>query len=254
MITLASASVAVILPDVVDGFGLATGSASWMISVYVLVLSVSTAVYGRLGDLYGIRTPLVVGTALLAGGSVLAALAPTYGVLLVARAVQGRGAASMPSLLTAAVERSYSGALRNRALAVVTGIAIAVGSVGPLVGGTVADLVGWRAALALPVVGLVAMVPVWRWLPTDGSGARVDHTGALLVVTAAAGVVLLLQSPGASWPAGWTGVGLLVTSSPLLLWHVRRAPTGSCRGPCSRTCGCCAWPSAVRWCRGPGSP
>src|SRR5690606_36210214 len=100
-----------------------------------LVLSVCTALYGRLADLYGIRKPLAAGTLLLAAGSVLAALAPTFGVLLVARAIQGLGAASMPSLLTAAVERSYTGGVRNRALAAVTGIAIAVGSIGPLIGG-----------------------------------------------------------------------------------------------------------------------
>ncbi|GGO75092.1 MFS transporter [Nocardioides deserti] len=226
MISLASASVAVILPDVVDGFGLAAGSASWMISLYVLSLSVCTALYGRLADLFGIRKPLAVGVSLLAAGSVLAALAPTYGVLLVARAVQGVGAASMPSLLNAAVERSYGGSLRGRALAAVAGIAIGVGSIGPLVGGSVANLVGWRVALALPLVGLVAMVPVWRWLPTEGSGARIDLVGALQVVVAAAGVVLLLQSPGASWPAHWVGAGLVVVGVPLLLRHVRRVPGG----------------------------
>ncbi len=226
MITFASASVAVILPDLVDGFGLREGSASWVISLYVLVLSVCTALYGRLGDLYGIRKPLAVGTVLLGVGSVLAALAPTFGLLLVARAVQGLGAASLPSLLTAAVERSYAGGLRNRALAAVTGIAISVGSIGPLIGGSVANVLGWRIALALPLVGLVALVPVWRWLPTEGSGARIDFVGALLVVTSAAGVVLLLQSPTASWPAGWVGAGLVVGGTPLLLRHVRRVPEG----------------------------
>lgn len=226
MITFASASVAVILPDVVEGFGLREGSASWVISLYVLVLSVCTALYGRLADLHGIRKPLAVGTLLLAAGSVLAALAPTFGVLLVARAIQGLGAASMPSLLTAAVERSYTGEVRNRALAAVTGIAIAVGSIGPLIGGSVANVLGWRAALALPLVGLVALVPVWRWLPTEGSGARVDFVGALLVVTSAAGVVLLLQSPSATWPAGLVGAGLVVLGTPLLLLHVRRVPEG----------------------------
>ncbi|WP_181311736.1 MFS transporter [Nocardioides campestrisoli] len=226
MISLASASVAVILPDIVDGFGLAAGSASWMISLYVLSLSVCTALYGRLADLFGIRKPLAVGVSLLAAGSVLAALAPTYGVLLLARAVQGLGAASMPSLLNAAVERSYGGSLRNRALAAVAGIAIGVGSIGPLVGGSVANLVGWRVALALPLVGLVAMIPVWRWLPTEGSGARIDLVGALLVVLAATGVVLLLQSPGASWPADRLGAGLVLVGVPLLAVHVRRVPAG----------------------------
>jgi MFS family permease len=226
MITFASASVAVILPEVVVGLHVSAATGAWVISAYMLVLAVCTGLYGRLSDIFGIRGPLVAGTCVLAAGSVLAALAPSFGVLMVARVVQAVGAASLPSLVITATERLFAATLRERALATVTGLGVAVGSVGPLIGGTVAHVAGWRVALALPVIGMLAIVPVWRWLPTHGSGARVDVVGALFVVLVAAGVVVLLQAPGADWPAVPIGLASLAVGLPLLRRHVLRRPAG----------------------------
>ncbi|MBU2075960.1 MAG: MFS transporter, partial [Actinobacteria bacterium] len=113
---MGSASAAIVLSDVAAEFGVSVGQAAWVISLYALLLAVTTAVHGRISDLVGVRTPLLVGVALMAGGAVAAALAPTYPLLLTARLLQGAGAAAVPVLGVAALSARYDGAVRDLAL------------------------------------------------------------------------------------------------------------------------------------------
>src|SRR5687767_15330180 len=154
---MGSAAVAVTLPAIAADLGLTTGGASWVISLYALMLAVATAVYGRVADLAGIRLPLLVGVGLMTGGAVLVAFAPSFEVLLGARLLQGFGAAAVPTLGTAIVSARYEGTVRTSALGRVAGMAAAVSALGPLAGGLVADLAGWRAVVALPALGLLVV-------------------------------------------------------------------------------------------------
>ncbi len=88
---MGSASAAIAVPLIGPDLDVSTGAATWTITVYILALAVTTATYGRLADLVGIKLPLMVGIGLMAAGAILAASAPTFGVLLVARLVQGAG-------------------------------------------------------------------------------------------------------------------------------------------------------------------
>ena len=128
--------------------------AAWTISLYVLMLAVTTAVYGRVSDLVGVRLPLLVGIGLMTGGALVAALAPSYGVLLAARICQGAGAAAVPTLGVAILSARYDGEVRGLAFGRLAGIAAAVSCLGPLVGGVVEDHLGWRAVMALPILGV----------------------------------------------------------------------------------------------------
>ena len=192
---MGSAAVAVTLPAIAADLGLSTGGSAWIISLYALMLAVGTAVYGRVADLAGIRLPLTVGVGLMASGALLGALAPSYPVLLAARLLQGAGAAAVPVLGMAIVSAKYDGAVRTAALGRVAGTAAAVTALGPLAGGGIADLVGWRPVVALPALGLLVVPVLWRAVPTLGTGARLDLLGAVLVALTAAGLVLLVQSP-----------------------------------------------------------
>ena len=160
---MGSAAVAVTLPAVAEEFGLTTGGSAWIISLYALMLAVATAVYGRVADLAGIRLPLTVGVGLMTSGALVGALSPSYEVLLAARLLQGAGAASVPVLGMAIVSAKYDGAVRTAALGRVAGTAAAVTALGPLAGGGLEDLVGWRAVVALPALGLL-VVPALAWL------------------------------------------------------------------------------------------
>jgi MFS family permease len=223
---LGSASAAVVLPLLGRDLGIDVGHASWTISLYALVLAVATPAYGRLSDLVGVRLPLLVGVCLMSLGALLAAAAPSYAVLLAARVLQGAGAAAMPTLTVAAVIHRYDGAVRALALGRLAGVTAALSSVGPLVGGVVADVVGWRAVLALPVLSLLVVPFVWRALTFEGTGARLDLLGAVLVGATAAGLVLLVQSPSSGEAVAVAGLLLLVLGVPAVAAHVRRRPHG----------------------------
>lgn len=223
---MGSAAVAVALPDLAADLGVSTGASAWVLSLYILLLAVATAVYGRVADLAGIRLPLMVGVGLMATGALLGAVAPSFGVLLSARLLQGAGAAAVPVLGMAIVSARYEGAVRSVALGRVAGVAAAVTSLGPLAGGVVTDLLGWRAAVALPVLGLLVVPWLWRSVPTEGSGARLDLLGAVLVALTAAGLVLLVQSPSSGAVIAAVGATLLGLGIPAVLAQVRRRPEG----------------------------
>ncbi len=223
---MGSSSAAVALPLLGDDLGVSVGLATWTISLYALMLAVTTAVYGRVSDLVGIRAPMMVGVGLMAGGALVAAVAPTFEVLLVARMFQGAGAAAVPTLGVAGLSARYHGAVRGVALGRLAGVAAAVSCLGPLVGGLVEHAFGWRAVMALPVLGLLVLPLIWRALTGEGSGARLDVLGAVLVAGTAGGLVLLVQSPSTGVAVAVAGVLLMALGAPLVALRVRRRPDG----------------------------
>jgi MFS family permease len=221
-----SASAAIVLSDVAAEFDVSVGQAAWVISLYALLLAVTTAVHGRISDLVGVRTPLLIGVAMMAGGAVAAALAPTYPLLLLARLLQGAGAAAVPVLGVAALSARYDGAVRDLALGRLAGWSAVVASLGPLMGGAIEAAFGWRAVLALPALGLLVLPLLWHALGATGSGADLDVPGAVLVGLTAAGLVLLVQSPSTGVVVALVGAVLLVLGAPVTARRVRRRPEG----------------------------
>ncbi|MEO5651464.1 MAG: MFS transporter [Marmoricola sp.] len=223
---LGSSSAAIALPVLGADLGVGTGIGAWAISLYALMLAVATAVYGRISDLVGVRLPLLVGVTLMSLGALAGALAPSFGVLLAARVLQGAGAAAVPTLGVAIISARFAGSVRGAALGRVAGIAAAVSCLGPLAGGVVEGLFGWRVVIALPMLGALLLPLLWRWVPTTGSGARLDLIGAVLVAGTAAGVVLLVQSPSTGPLVAVVGATLAVLGAPAVAGWVRRRPHG----------------------------
>ena len=223
---MGSGAVAVALPDIVDHFHVPVDRGVWVISAYAITLAVGTALYGRAADNAGVRTPLAVGIGLLSAGALLASLAPSYGALIGARLLQGAGAGAAPVLTLAAIRVKYDGRARSAALGHLAGVAVAVTALGPVVGGLLTDLIGWRAAVVFPAIALVALAALWRSLPAGGSGARLDYAGAGIVAATAAGLVLLVQSPSIGVVGAAVGVALLAAGVPAVLAWVRMRPEG----------------------------
>ncbi len=223
---MGSSSAAVTLSLLGPDLGVGPGLAAWTISLYVLMLAVTTALYGRISDLVGVRGPLLAGLVLMSVGALAAAVAPTFEVLLGARVIQGAGAAAVPTLGVAILSARYEGSVRGLAFGRLAGTAAAVSCLGPLVGGLVEDAFGWRAVMALPVLGGLVVPFLWRSLHTGGSGARLDVVGAVLVALTASGMVLLVQSPSAGLVVAGLGATLLVLGVPAVRASVRRRPDG----------------------------
>lgn len=221
-----TSAVTVALPELAAELDVTAGTAAWMVSAYTIALAVATPLHGRLADMAGIRLPLCLGVAAMATGAALAALAPSFPVLVVARVVQGAGSAAIPVLATALVSMRLSGAEQAAALGRIAGVAATLSALGPLIGGGLEALGGWRWAVALPVVGAFAIPALWRAAPAGGSGEPIDRAGAVLVALAASGLVLLIQSPSAGALAAGIGAVLLVVAAPLLARRVRTHPHG----------------------------
>ncbi|RNL62915.1 MFS transporter [Nocardioides marmoriginsengisoli] len=226
MTTLGSTGVPLVLPTIAHHFDVGFGDAAWMVTSCALLIAVGAAIYGRLADLFGIRIPFLIGMVLYVAGSVGAVVAPTFGLLLVARIAHSMGAAALPVLIPALITGLFEGEARQRALARSHAIAIVLGALGPVLGGVIGGLLGWRAVMALPLLGAPAFVVLWRWLNLRGTGARFDVVGAVLVSVAAAGAVLILQSAASGLMAACAGVALLLLCLPFVVVHVRRHPDG----------------------------
>ncbi|MGW4339839.1 MFS transporter [Rhodococcus koreensis] len=226
MTGLGSTAGSTVLPVMAADLGVTVGVAAWSITVYALLMAVGSAVYGRLLDVVGIRTPFVVAMVLYASGAALAVVSPNFQVLIVARILHSAGAAALPILSPALLSSLYDAKDRNRMLGQFLGAATVLGALGPVVGGLVGGTLGWRAVMALPLVGVTAFPFLWRALVARGSGAHLDLPGAVVVSTTAAGAVLLLQSPATGMIVAAVGAVLLVLGVPCVVVHSRRRPQG----------------------------
>ncbi|MDN5896300.1 MAG: MFS transporter, partial [Nocardioides sp.] len=223
---MGSSSAAIALPLLSEDLGVSVGVGAWTITLYALMLAVTTAVYGRVADLVGVRIPLIVGVTLMTSGAVVSALAPSFDVLLAARIFQGAGAAAVPTLGITVLSARYDGEIRGLALGRLAGIAAAVSCMGPLIGGVVESQLGWRAVMALPILGVLVIPFLWHALHNEGTGARLDILGAVLVAATAAGMVLLVQSPSTGVVVAIAGLLLLLLGTPAVMLRVRHRPHG----------------------------
>lgn len=221
-----TSAVSVALPELAAGLGVGVASAAWVISGYAVALAVLTAVHGRIADIVGVRGPLVVGVVLMATGALVSAAAPAFPVLVAGRILQGVGAAAVPVLGMALISARWDGATRAGALGRVTGAASVLSCLGPVLGGAVDAVGGWRWTLVLPVAGLLALPVLWRAAPTGGRRGHFDVPGAVCVAVAATGLVLLIQSPSTGAVVAVVGAALLTTGVPAALARIRARPDG----------------------------
>ncbi len=219
----------VALPAIADDLGGGLASQQWVSNAYMLTLGSLILVGGSLGDLFGERRVFAIGVAGFGVVSLLCALAPTIEVLIAGRALQGVfGALLTPSAL-AVIVFAFQGEERAAAIGSWTAWGGIAGILGPLVGGQLVDVAGWRwiFALNVPVVA-VTLGLIFAAIPDRPGrpGTRVDWIGAVLCTLGLAGpVYALIRQPDLGWGdpqvAGAGIAGLIVFG--LFLLYERRA-------------------------------
>ncbi len=219
LVSLLQTAVVPLIPQFPVLLSVSASSASWLLTATLVAGAVSAPVLGRLGDMYGKRRMLIVSLMIILASAVLAAIAPNFTVLLVARAMQGVGfgviALGMSLMRDVLPPAKVAGGVGLMSSSLGVG-----GSIGPPVTGIVAEHGGWRVLfLAVALGALALLVVVRRMVPESGvrSGGRFDTVGAIGLTT---GLVCLLLgiSKGAEW--GWTSptvLGLLGTSAVVLV-------------------------------------
>jgi DHA2 family methylenomycin A resistance protein-like MFS transporter len=211
--------VSVALPTIGTELHAGQTELAWIVDAYVLVYASLLAAGGALGDRYGRKGLFMSGVALFGVGALITGVAPTIGILLVGRVVQGLGPALLvPGSLT--VIRATFEDPKRRAAAIglwstSSGLALAVG---PALGGLIVDGIGWRWVVLVNVPFCALLVVLAAFciprVPRTPARGAFDWLGALLTtLTVVALAYAIIEGPDSSWTSwpilGAFGVGLL---------------------------------------------
>ncbi|MGW2584857.1 MFS transporter [Streptomyces virginiae] len=213
------------LPVIARDYGEPTTDLQWLVSGYMLTLGAFMITGGRVADVHGRRRTLVCGLVGFGAVSVFCGLAPSTAWLVAGRVVQGVTAAFIFPVAVAVVTGYFRDDRQGRAVGTVLAFSAVGTALGPIVGGTLAEHVSWRAVFFLNVpICAAAAVLMLRHVPetrdTHASG-RLDLPGA---ATLAGGLTLIMLGvdQGAAW--GWTSPatwGCLIAGAALLTLFVR---------------------------------
>lgn len=182
--TIDSSIVQVALPTLEEELHTSFATVQWVIISYLLVLSSMMLGVARLADMIGKKRIYLAGMAVFTAGSVLCGLAPSVGLLIVFRVLQGVGAVMIQALGTAIITEAFPASERGRALGI-NGTVVSMGIIlGPTLGGLLIGAVGWRAIFLVNLpVGIIGLALVRRFVPDrrPPGGQRFDATGAALM-------------------------------------------------------------------------
>ena len=214
MLVLDATVVNVALPRIDTDLGFGPASLSWVLNAYTLAFGGLLLLGGRLGDVRGRLRMFEIGLGMFTLFSLLGGLAQTPTQLVLARALQGAGAAmAAPSVLALLTTSAPDEAARNRALALFGAVSSAGASIGLLLGGVVTDLGSWRWTLFINVpIGIAVLVLARRFVTeTPRRPGRFDVVGALTATLGAVAIVWsLIGTPEHGWLSVRTIAGFVV--------------------------------------------
>jgi EmrB/QacA subfamily drug resistance transporter len=221
--------VAVSLPAISAQFN-DVGLLAWVISGYMVAMTVAVPIYGKLGDLYGRRRMILTGISLFTLASIACALAQDMQQLVMARVLQGIGAGGMVSVSQAIIGDFVPPRERGRYQGYFSSMYAVASVAGPVLGGWLTEYLSWRWVfwINLPL-GLVALWAIRRALagmPVQHRQARVDYLGAVLMILGLGSLLLgiTLVGQGQPWsaPAVLTLFACALLGLSLFIGHERR--------------------------------
>ncbi|MBB2890513.1 MFS transporter [Flexivirga oryzae] len=201
------------LPRIQSGLGLAAGTLLWVVSAYALSLAAFVPVAGALGDRFGHRPVFLVGVGVFVAGSAACALARDGVELVVARAIQGAGGASMLALTLSIIATAFPARSRARAISTWAAVGGTGFGVGPVAGGLLLSTAGWSVVFWVNVpVGLLVLAGATVTVPRSRRSEHpLDRLGAVLC---AVGLVAVTYGLSRSGGHPWTAPSV---AGPLLL-------------------------------------
>jgi EmrB/QacA subfamily drug resistance transporter len=239
MVVLDSTIVNIALPSAQRDLGFSTGNRQWIVTAYALAFGSLLLVGGKIGDLFGRKWTFVGGLIGFSAASFLGGLAPSFGVLVVARTLQGAfGALLAPSALSLLTITFADSPERPKAFGIFAAVATAGASFGLLLGGVLTDALSWRWCL---YVNLVIAIPAAFFAlrlivnETQPQRPRIDVLGVALACAGLFAIVFgFSKAETDSWSSATTigslaaGVALLIAfvlaerrvAEPLLPLHI----------------------------------
>ena len=226
MASIDATVVGIALPAIGHEFGATLAGLQWVFTAYTLTLAGLLLVAGALGDRYGRRRVFQIGVVWFALASAACGVAPTAGVLIGARALQGVGAALLTPGSLAIIQASFRPEDRGKAIGAWSGFGGVGTAIGPFVGGWLIQAASWRLifVINLPVAALVLAV-AWRHVPESRDPeetGRVDLAGGALVTLGLVGLTYgLIDGPSGGF-ARPAPVASLAAGAALLVAFVLR--------------------------------
>ncbi len=217
------------LPTIVGDLG-GLNHLSWVVTSYILASTISTPLYGKLGDLYGRKKLFQAAIVIFLVGSALCGLAQNMIELIGFRGIQGLGAGGLIVGAQAIIGDVVPPRERGRYMGLIGGVFALASIAGPLLGGFIVDNLSWRWVFYVNIpIGAIALVVVAAVLhaPTVRVTHRIDYEGVVLLTGAVGPLTLALTWGGTqyAWGSG-TVLGLFAAGLAFLVlfaWQERRA-------------------------------
>src|SRR5947208_1420664 len=204
---------------------------SWVITAYLLASTAVAPVFGTLSDIYGRRAMIIAALSLFIAGSVLCAVAPNMPVLILARGLQGLGGGGIMPVVQTVISDLVTPRERGQYQAYFSGVWVAAGIGGPVLGGVFAEHLHWsmifwiNVPLSLAALGL--LLPKMGKIPTFHRRRKVDWLGGVLLMASAVVVMLVLTWGGNRYlwlsPTIMAMMGASVALALGFVWHAGRA-------------------------------
>jgi EmrB/QacA subfamily drug resistance transporter len=204
---------------------------SWVITAYLLASTAVAPVFGTLSDIYGRRVMIIAALSLFVVGSILCALAPNMPVLILARGLQGLGGGGIMPIVQTVISDVVTPRERGQYQAYFSGVWMAAGIAGPVVGGVFAEHLHWSMIfwinVPLGLASLALLLPKMAKIPVFHRKRKVDWLGGVLLMAAAVVFMLVLTWGGNRYPwlspAIMAMVGASVALAFAFVWHARNA-------------------------------
>ena len=204
---------------------------SWVVVAYLLASTVSTPLWGKLGDLHGRKVYFQAAIVVFLAGSILCGFATSMVTLIVFRAIQGLGGGGLMIGAQAVIADVVPPRERGRYSGLFGAVFGAATVIGPLLGGFIVEYWSWRWIFFVNVpFGAIALIVTAAALPNAATRVKhvIDYAGIVLLTVSSTLLILFMSLGGSQW--GWaspTSLGLLVSGLVLLVafWFVeRRSP------------------------------
>jgi EmrB/QacA subfamily drug resistance transporter len=210
MAVLDNLVVNVALPTIHRDLGASVQSLEWTVNAYVLSYAVLLLTGAAMGDRFGRKRMFVIGIGVFTAASAAAALAPSTGLLVAARAVQGGGAAIVTPLTLTLLAEAFPAERRGMAIGVWSGISGIAVALGPLVGGAVVEGINWHWIFWINVPIGVCVIPLAARMLGESRGpyGKLDIPG---LVSGSGGAFGLVFGLVRSQSLGWTSPTVLAS-------------------------------------------
>ena len=220
MVVLDATITNVALPSIQTGLDFTPTSLQWVVNAYTLAFGGFLLLGGRAADYVGRRRLFVIGIVVFTGASLACGLAPSSEFLIVARALQGLGAAMVsPAALSIVTTTFREGPERTKALSVWAAIAVGGAAIGLLLGGILTEYLSWEWVFFVNVpVGIVAILLSLRFIP-ESRAADTDGVDVLGAISVTAGITLLVYAIVKTQDYGWLSaetIGMAIGAALLL--------------------------------------